>query len=161
MPETAESGANTHRTKQDTPTMSPVIMENYMKARLTDGSTMESLHIATLNLPGLNKQARQIHILPKIQTAPLISFGVLCDYGCSITIDKQEMAIKNNGKETIKGTRNRKTGIWEVPLGTQQSENVVNNILAQTSNQNYPSIYIHHFSAQLRQVSSGQPNKVS
>ena len=43
------------------------------------------------------------------------------------------MSIHNNGEEIIKGTRNNKTGMWEVPLGPQKSENVVNNIPAQTS----------------------------
>ena len=62
-----------------------------MKAKLSDGSTMESTHIATLHLPGLSKLARQIQILPKMHTAPLISLGVLCDYGCTITLDKQEV----------------------------------------------------------------------
>ena len=43
------------------------------------------------------------------------------------------MPIQENGLEIIKGTRDKKTGMWEVPLGTQKPENVVNNILAQTS----------------------------
>ena len=34
------------------------------------------------------------------------------------------------------------TGMWEVPLGPQQSKNVVNNILAQTSKPE-PVQYIH------------------
>ena len=108
-------------------------MDNEMKARLSDGSTTESTHIATLELPGLSKLAIKIHILPKMQTATLISLGVLCDYGCTIKLDKQAMSIQKNGEETIKGTRNMKTGMWEVPLGQQQSENAVSNILAQTS----------------------------
>ena len=33
----------------------------------------------------------------------------------------------------MKGTRNKKTVMWEEPLGTQQSETMVNNILSQTS----------------------------
>ena len=43
------------------------------------------------------------------------------------------MSIHKNGEEIIKGIRNKKKGMWEVPLGPQQSENVVNKILAQTS----------------------------
>ena len=39
-------------------------MSNEMKARITDGRIMESSHIETLQIPGLSKQARQIHILP-------------------------------------------------------------------------------------------------
>ena len=60
-----------------------------MKARLPDGSTMESTHIATLQLPGLSKQAKQIQIFPKMKTSPLISLGVLFDDGCTITLEKK------------------------------------------------------------------------
>ena len=43
------------------------------------------------------------------------------------------MSVQKNEEGIIKGTRNKKTGMWEVPLGPQQSENVVKNILAQNS----------------------------
>ena len=52
------------------------------------------------------------------------------------------MSIHKNGEEIIKGTRNKKTRMWEVPLGPQKSENVVNNILAQTSKQELAK-YLH------------------
>ena len=48
MLEIADSGVNIHLEKQATPTMASVILENCMKARLLDGRTMESTHIATL-----------------------------------------------------------------------------------------------------------------
>ena len=67
----ADSGANIHLSKQATPTMSPVIMANYMKSRLPDGSTMESSHIATSQLPGLSKQSRQISIFSKSVDSPI------------------------------------------------------------------------------------------
>ena len=72
MPAITDSGANIHLAKKATPTMAPVIMENEMKARLLYGSTMESTNMETIQLPGLSKQVRHIHILPKIQTSPLI-----------------------------------------------------------------------------------------
>ena len=62
--------------------------------------------------------------------------GVLCNDGCTITLEKIEMSIQKNGEEIIKGTINKKTGMWEVPLGPQQSENVVNNILEKFQNHN-------------------------
>ena len=40
-----DSGANIHLTRQATPTMDPVIMDNDMKARQTDVSNMELTHI--------------------------------------------------------------------------------------------------------------------
>ena len=68
----ADSGANIHLTKQSTTTMAPVIISNYMTARLPYGNTIQSSHIVTLQIPGISKQARQIHIFPKIKTTPLI-----------------------------------------------------------------------------------------
>ena len=77
----ADSGVNIHLAKQATPTMDPVMMENGIKSRLPDGITVKSSHIATIQLSGQSKQSRQIHVIPKVQTAPLISLGVLCDNG--------------------------------------------------------------------------------
>ena len=65
-------GANINLSKQSTTTIYPVILSNEIISRLIDGSTMESLHISIIQLSSLSKQARQIHILPKIKTAPLI-----------------------------------------------------------------------------------------
>ena len=79
MLEIIGSGANIYQAKQSTNTITPVIMLNEMTARLPDGSTIESSCIATLQLPGLSKQARQIHSFPKMKISPLISLGVLCD----------------------------------------------------------------------------------
>ena len=94
---------------------------------------MEYSHIATLQLSGLSKQSRQIHNFPKMKTAALILAGVLCDDGCIITLDKQYMSVHKNVQEIIKGTRNNKTGVWEVPLETQQLAAEINSVLAQTS----------------------------
>ena len=65
MLEIADSSTNIHLSIQATPIMAHLIMDNEMKARLTDGSTMESTHIATLQIPDLSKIARQIHIYRK------------------------------------------------------------------------------------------------
>ena len=73
--------------------MSPVIISNAMTSIMTDGIIMESSHIATLQIPGIIKQAGHIHIYPKIKKSPLISLGVLCDYGCIITLEKQDKPV--------------------------------------------------------------------
>ena len=48
MLENSDSGENIHLAKQATTTMALVIISNDMTARLSYGSTMELLHIATL-----------------------------------------------------------------------------------------------------------------
>ena len=46
--------------------------------------------------------------------------GVLFEYGYTITLDKQDMSAQKNGQKIRKGTRNKQTGMWEVPLEIQQ-----------------------------------------
>ena len=58
MLEITDSGANIHLSKQDTTTMTPVIMSNEITERLTYGRKMEYSHIATLQLSGIIKQVR-------------------------------------------------------------------------------------------------------
>ena len=41
------------------------------------------------------------------------------------------MSVQNNGEEIIEGTISKMTGMQKVPLGQQQSGNLVNNILEQ------------------------------
>ena len=55
-----DSGMNTHLEKYSTTTTAPVIITNEMTSILPYGSTMESSHISTLQLPMLRKQERQI-----------------------------------------------------------------------------------------------------
>ena len=88
--------------------MPPVIMSNDMIEIIPYGSIMDFSHIVTLQLPGLIKQARQIHIKKKKETSPLISLGVLSDDRCTITIHQKDMSVQENGQETIKGARNNK-----------------------------------------------------
>ena len=100
-------GTNTHLAKQATNTMAPEIA-----SRLPYGSIMESSHIVKLHLPVVIKPERKIHIFPQMKTAPVVSLGLLCDDGCTNTLDKQEMSVHNNVQEIIKGRRNKKTGMW-------------------------------------------------
>ena len=117
-----DSGANIHPAIHATPTMSPVIMNNKMKSIIPDGSSMESTHIETLQLPGLSRIARQIHFNQKIQTDLLISLGVLCDDGCTITLDKKAMSIQNNGEEIIKGTIKIRQECGNCPWGNNNQK---------------------------------------
>ena len=76
MLEITDSGSNIHLSRKVTPIMATVIMDNEMKAKLPDGSTMESKYIATLQISCLSRIVRQIQNFSKIHTAPLISLGV-------------------------------------------------------------------------------------
>ena len=72
-----DSGENIHLARQGTPKMASVTINHEMKARLSDGSTMDSTHIATLQLLGLRRLARQIQIFLKNTDIPTNIIGSL------------------------------------------------------------------------------------
>ena len=71
-PAIAESGANIHIASQATPAMAPVIMSKYTTENIPDRITMDLSYVATPQLIGTIKTSTQIHINPKMRTAPLI-----------------------------------------------------------------------------------------
>ena len=96
-----------------------------------------------------------------MKTAPVISLGVLCDNGCTITLYKRYISVPKSGQEIIKGTKKKQIGIWEVPLETQQSEAVANKICPRQLNQNWNSTFMQNFSVRKHKSYSRQSNKDS
>ena len=113
----ADSGTNIHLENQATPTINPVIMPEDMKSRVKYGRTMDSSHVATLQLPGIIKQYRQCHIIPKMRKAPLIWLGVLCDNGCTIKLEQQEVKVPKKRTTNIKRYQEQTTRIVVISPG--------------------------------------------
>ncbi len=85
----ADSGCTSHVLPLNTPTincfpaMAPITIAN------PNGTRMVSTHDAELNQPFLPLAARRAHIVPALQTKPLISIGQLCDAGCISELHRQ------------------------------------------------------------------------
>ena len=52
------------------------------------------------------------------------------------------MSVQKNEQEIIRDTRKNTTGMWEVPLETQQPPAAINKILTKTSREE-PAHYLH------------------
>ena len=115
-------GDNIHFSNIATPITALVKCEHTMEARLPYVITMYSTHVATLLLIGMSRESSKIHIFPEIKTSPLISLGVLCDDGCTITLYKQTMKVQNNRQQILAGYRNKHTRMWEAPFTTTQNK---------------------------------------
>lgn len=68
--------------------------------------------------------ARTAHGFKNLSTN-LISVGQLCDSDCTAIFKKQNCAIIHNKKVILKGTRNKRTGLWYVLLITSEGEKVL------------------------------------
>ena len=70
----------------------------------------------------LSVQAQTAHVLDGLQ-APLLSMGQLCDDKCQVVLTEKEMHVFKNNSIILKGKRNFRDGLWDVPLPLQSQAN--------------------------------------
>ena len=64
---------------------------------------MQSTHEADLDIPHLPLAARHIHLCPDLKSLSLISMGQLCDAGCIVTFDAENVTVKYNNLVVLDG----------------------------------------------------------
>ena len=82
---------------------------------------MESItttHKGYLPYKKLSQQALATNILPKLQSASLVSLGQLCDDNCKIELDKNTIKVFKNNSKLLQGPRNRQDGLWDLHIPT-------------------------------------------
>ena len=55
-------------------------------------------------------------VLPALKSSNLISIGQLCDDGCDITMDKNELVVSKNNSIIWKGHRNSRDDLWDIRI---------------------------------------------
>ena len=87
----ADAGATGQFVLPGTPVTNIKIARHPLKINLPDGDCLTSTHICTLDIPWLPNEAKEAHIFPGLAHASLISIKILCDAGCKVTYDNEEM----------------------------------------------------------------------
>ena len=84
---------------------------------LPNSSTLTSTETGDLpGLPTLSKTGKKTAIFNNLHTS-LISLGQLCDDGCKVTLTKETLEAKKNGKTILVGNRSTSgDGLWDIPL---------------------------------------------
>ena len=78
---------------------------------------MQSKESGQLLLPNLLSQhAKTVHIFDKLKIASLILLGKLCNDGWDIHLDKHHIHISKDNGHILKGFRNQKDRLWDIPL---------------------------------------------
>jgi hypothetical protein len=90
---------------------------NPLRVRLPNGSTMDSTHTASLDIPELSAAAAVAHVLPAMVNNSLLLVEKLYNEGYSVTFTIDDITIFNKiGKEILKGNRDLDTGLWWINL---------------------------------------------
>jgi hypothetical protein len=81
-----------------------------------------STHTAQLLFPKLPLAVLQAHVFPQLKNRALLSIGVLCDAGCTVTFDTTSVKIIYNNEIVLEGSR-VPPGLWTTHLKTPLQAN--------------------------------------
>ena len=103
-----------------TPSMHPVPLIDHPP----NGDKVKSTHICTLDLPKLPPGAQIAHIVPGLVLHSLLSIGIMCNAGCTVTFTKINCAIAYFGHIIICVHKCTRTSLWMVPITDSASNQV-------------------------------------
>ena len=115
----ADSGATQIFIMDGTPVKNKRPTDCPLKVALADGRKVLSTHICDVDIPGLPIVLTG-HIIPELSVASLFGIRVLTDVGCTVTFDVDKCVVYFNGNEILRGYKDAKTDLWNLPLGGGQ-----------------------------------------
>ena len=93
-----------------------VATQNSIVVAQANGETIQSTHIANMNLPTLSSEAKIGHVIPYLSSVSLLSIGQLCDDDCLALFTKEKVFIFKQNTLLLKGQRNHFNGMWTIPV---------------------------------------------
>jgi hypothetical protein len=112
-----DSGCTGHFLLVNAPCLSKVQSRSPLTVRLPNGATMESSHIAELDIPELNASASKAHVSPGVSNHSLLSVRQLCNEGYIVTFKQASVTICDSEiSQILNGPRDLDTGLWRINL---------------------------------------------
>jgi hypothetical protein len=109
-------------------------------ATLPDGSQINTT--AQGNLPLHSSLNIEGFVYPHLPNESLLSIGQLCNQGCIAIFEKEHFYIMKNGKLILKGRRNFKDGLWDVPFEKHKID-TINYIINKDQSKTELAKYLH------------------
>ena len=115
-----DSGASAHYWReQDKAILQNIHPDTTVKVTLPNAEPISSTLKGTIPLSSkLTSKAKQATVLPNLHSSSLISLGQLCDDNCKVILDKKELNVYKDEQVLLKGYRNSKDGLWDIPITT-------------------------------------------
>ena len=135
----ADSGASghyiaiKHQPKNSWRTESPI------SVRLPNGEQLKNTHECLLDMPQLPKSARLARIFPGMKHS-LLSLGQLCDGGCKVELDSEEVKINLHEVNIMTGYRNHHNKLWEIDLDDTSNRKMKTSQIIPSAKNTLPSM---------------------
>jgi hypothetical protein len=95
---TADSACTETYVSLSCPVLNKRLTTNPIKIKIPNGATIESTHVAEVDLPMLRPAARKAHIVPALDNCSLLSLGQLCDAGYHILLEADTLSVIDAGE---------------------------------------------------------------
>ena len=133
----ADAGATSHFVLPGAPVTNITPTDSPLVITLPDGQTLQSTHTCELSAPWLPVRARKAHIVPGLAHTSLVSIKMLCEAGCKVAYDEDEVRVYFKRQVVWRGKREPTTGLWVLPLnraepGRRESRSMANSMLLST-----------------------------
>jgi hypothetical protein len=119
-------GCTGHFLLINAPFQNKVKSQNHLRVHLPNGETMDSTHIASLDIPELSQAASISHVLPGMENHSLLSLGQLCNEGCYVTFSIEAVIIYNSTEKAIlKRQQYLNTVLWHINLLHEKPQHTI------------------------------------
>ena len=116
-------------------------------AILPNNSRIQPMYEGEIQLPEkLSDRARKALVYPEISNDSLLSIGQLFDDDCIAVFTNKRVLIFKNNKMILEGKRNKKDGLWDVPVKTKNFKSKylkVNYIIQRKKSKHDLAHYLH------------------
>ena len=103
--------------EQDASLLSNVMTKRGPSVQLPNNTTIAATKQGQLPLSKhISSTGSSAMVLSGLKISSLVSLGQLCNDGCIIGLDSTELVVVKNSNIVLKGTRNLKDGLWDIPL---------------------------------------------
>ena len=107
----ADAGATSHFVLPGAPVTNITPTDSPLVITLPDGQTLQSTHTCELSAPWLPVRARKAHIVPGLAHTSLVSIKMLCEAGCKVAYDEDEVRVYFKRQVVWRGKREPYYGV--------------------------------------------------
>ena len=121
----ADAGVTSHFVLPGAPVLDITPTQHPLVITRPDGQTLQSTHTCDLNTPWLPMSARRAHIVPGLAHTLLISIKSLCERGCKVACDEDEVRVYFKRKLVCYGNQKPSTVLWVLPWNKSHPEQMI------------------------------------
>eukprot|EP00957_Ditylum_brightwellii_P009415 711803-Ditylum_brightwellii.AAC.1 len=110
-----DSAASLILLQDATPAKKTIVQEPSKQIIIPNGTIMHTKETINLQLNKVPQRGRRDFCLKSLMHN-LVAVAELCNSGCKVNLDKNDVVVQKDGEKVVKGWRDRPTRLWRIPI---------------------------------------------